>query len=96
MIIYSSRQDNSYKTEVKYWAHARITGTILLFAALSATSVLAAPRPNVIVIMADDLGAEGVGCYGSTIYTTTWIEWPNRVRGFRTPTPHRYVRPHGS
>jgi arylsulfatase A len=54
----------------KYWAHPRTIGTILLFAALSATSVLAAPRPNVIVIMADDLGAEGLGCYGSTIYTT--------------------------
>ncbi len=27
-------------------------------------------RPNVIVIMADDLGAEGLACYGSTIYTT--------------------------
>jgi hypothetical protein len=27
-------------------------------------------RPNVIVIMADDLGAEGLGCYGSTSYST--------------------------
>ena len=27
-------------------------------------------RPNVIVIMADDLGAEGLASYGSTIYTT--------------------------
>jgi arylsulfatase A len=27
-------------------------------------------RPNVIAIMADDLGAEGLACYGSTIYTT--------------------------
>ncbi len=27
-------------------------------------------RPNVIVIMADDLGAEGLACYGSEIYTT--------------------------
>lgn len=27
-------------------------------------------RPNVIVIMADDLGAEALGCYGSTVYTT--------------------------
>ncbi|MFZ5829113.1 MAG: sulfatase-like hydrolase/transferase [Planctomycetota bacterium] len=27
-------------------------------------------RPNIIVIMADDLGAEGLACYGSTIYTT--------------------------
>jgi arylsulfatase A len=26
--------------------------------------------PNIIVIMADDLGAEGLACYGSTIYTT--------------------------
>ncbi len=29
-----------------------------------------ADKPNVIVIMADDIGAEGLGCYGSTIYTT--------------------------
>ncbi len=27
-------------------------------------------KPNVIVIMADDLGAEGLACYDSTIYTT--------------------------
>ena len=27
-------------------------------------------KPNVIVIMADDIGAEGLACYGSTIYTT--------------------------
>ncbi len=27
-------------------------------------------RPNVILIMADDLGAEGLGSYGSTLYTT--------------------------
>jgi arylsulfatase A len=27
-------------------------------------------KPNIIVIMADDLGAEGLACYGSTIYTT--------------------------
>ncbi|NJM54818.1 MAG: sulfatase-like hydrolase/transferase [Verrucomicrobiae bacterium] len=29
-----------------------------------------ATKPNVIVILADDLGAEGLACYGSTIYTT--------------------------
>lgn len=32
------------------------------------------PRPNVIVIMADDIGAEGLGCYGSTIYTTPHLD----------------------
>ena len=29
-----------------------------------------ADHPNVIVIMADDIGAEGLACYGSTIFTT--------------------------
>lgn len=27
-------------------------------------------KPNIIIILADDLGAEGLGCYGSTIYTS--------------------------
>ena len=33
-----------------------------------------AERPNVIVIMADDIGAEGLGCYGSTLYTTPHLD----------------------
>ncbi|MCR9197758.1 MAG: sulfatase-like hydrolase/transferase [Planctomycetaceae bacterium] len=33
-----------------------------------------ADSPNVIVIMADDIGAEGLGCYGSTIYTTPHLD----------------------
>lgn len=33
-----------------------------------------ADRPNVIVIMADDLGAEGLNCYGSTIYTSPHLD----------------------
>ena len=36
----------------------------------STTQAERADRPNVIVIMADDIGAEGLACYGSTIYTT--------------------------
>ena len=43
---------------------------ILLMITLLSGSTFAAPGPNVIVIMADDLGAEGLGCYGSTIYST--------------------------
>ncbi len=34
----------------------------------------AADKPNVIVIMADDIGAEGLACYGSTIYTTPHLD----------------------
>ena len=36
--------------------------------------VRASDRPNVIVIMADDIGAEGLACYGSTIYTTPQLD----------------------
>lgn len=37
---------------------------------LIASGHLLARQPNVIVIMADDIGAEGLACYGSEIYTT--------------------------
>jgi len=41
---------------------------------LLTSPVAAADRPNVIVIMADDIGAEGLACYGSTIYTTPHLD----------------------
>lgn len=41
-----------------------------LLLVIATNCAMAADRPNVIVIMADDIGAEGLGCYGSTIYTT--------------------------
>jgi len=43
---------------------------ILLLVALATSSVMGASRPNVILIMADDIGAECLGSYGSTIYTS--------------------------
>lgn len=42
--------------------------------AVAAHGAAAATRPNVIVIMADDIGAEGLGCYGSTISTTPHLD----------------------
>ncbi|MEM8913779.1 MAG: sulfatase-like hydrolase/transferase [Planctomycetota bacterium] len=41
-----------------------------LLLGFNAVGAFANNRPNVIVIMADDIGAEGLACYGSTIYTT--------------------------
>jgi len=35
---------------------------------LSCGSVLAEEKPNIVVILADDLGAESLGCYGGTTY----------------------------
>ncbi len=39
--------------------------------ALYCTSLAAAPRPNIIVIMSDDMGYSDIGCYGSEIETPT-------------------------
>ena len=49
-----------------------IIGFTLLF--LAAVCNVSADKPNVIVIMADDIGAEGLACYGSTIYTTPHLD----------------------
>ncbi|QDU75828.1 Arylsulfatase precursor [Bremerella volcania] len=43
---------------------------VMLTSILLAGIAQGADRPNIILIMADDIGAEGLGCYGSTIYTT--------------------------
>ncbi len=52
--------------------HGLLLGLWMFQGASSADegSVKPPARPNVIVILADDLGAEGLGCYGSTIYTS--------------------------
>lgn len=52
----------------------RVFVTSCAFTALLNLPVAARDRPNVIVIMADDIGAEGLGCYGSTIYTTPHLD----------------------
>lgn len=40
------------------------------FIALLLTSVSASEKPNILFIMADDLGIEGLGCYGGESYET--------------------------
>ncbi|MEM0926740.1 MAG: sulfatase-like hydrolase/transferase, partial [Planctomycetota bacterium] len=46
----------------------------LLFLAIVPGVARGDERPNVIVIMADDIGAEGLACYGSTIYSTPHLD----------------------
>ena len=40
-----------------------------IFLGLVATTAVAAPKPNVLLIMADDLGYSDLGCYGGEIRT---------------------------
>ncbi|MFT5126030.1 MAG: arylsulfatase A [Kiritimatiellia bacterium] len=41
---------------------------------VSLWSALAADKPNILLIMADDIGIEGFGCYGGTSYKTPNID----------------------
>ena len=50
-------------------AIAGLALVLLTSIALSAASVAAAPRPNIILIMADDMGFSDIGCYGGEIHT---------------------------
>ncbi len=37
-------------------------------------TVLSEKKPNILLIMADDLGAENLACYGNTVYTTPRLD----------------------
>ncbi|MDZ8117829.1 sulfatase-like hydrolase/transferase [Pontiella agarivorans] len=47
---------------------------MLSFLGLVSASCLAGTKPNVVIIMADDLGAESIGCYGTTGFLTPNID----------------------
>lgn len=50
----------------------RYAGLAVLLAATACPA--AGFRPNVIVIMADDLGAENLACYGNSVYSTPHLD----------------------
>ncbi|MEM9481763.1 MAG: sulfatase-like hydrolase/transferase, partial [Verrucomicrobiota bacterium] len=62
-------------TSPKY-PSSQILRTVAVFLALSALSGFPAlgAQPNVLLIMADDLGAENLACYGNTIYATPHLD----------------------
>ena len=51
-----------------------VTSTLALIFAVAAFSIRADARPNVILIMADDLGYETIGANGGTSYRTPTLD----------------------
>ena len=47
---------------------------VLLALASCLVTAFATERPNIVLIMADDIGVEGVGCYGGTSYRTPALD----------------------
>lgn len=72
--------------------------TLLCVVALFTTAVTAAEKPNIVVIMADDLGYGDLSCYGATELTTPNIDrlakeglrFTNGYCSASTCTPTRY------
>ena len=48
----------------------RVAIIILQFAILASAFSQKTQNPNILIIMADDLGAENLACYGNTVYST--------------------------
>jgi arylsulfatase A len=62
----------------------------LLLGSFSATEGLASDRPNILFILADDVGREVLGCYGGTSYPTPHL---NTLASAGARLDHFYVMP---
>lgn len=52
------------------WVKCLLVGVACLCGGSANTAVAQFPPPNIVLIMADDLGRECLGCYGSDVYET--------------------------
>lgn len=63
---------------------------LFVLALVAKTPRCAAERPNIILIMADDIGVEGIGCYGGLSYQTPKLD---RLATQGVRFTHAYAQP---
>lgn len=67
----------------------KLTLFFILSVGLTA-SLFGSEQPNIVLIMADDIGVEGIGCYGGTSYQTPAID---RLSSEGVRFTHAYAQP---
>jgi hypothetical protein len=76
----------------------RVLPVLVLLATLTLTVEAAETsdsRPNILIIMADDMGWSDIGCYGGEIPTPNIDRLANQGLRFTQFSIHRNVDPHG-
>ena len=73
---------------MKNFARLQLFAVVFFFA--GAITAHAEDRPNIILIMADDLGVEGLGCYGGASYATPHLD---RLAKEGLRFTHAYAQP---
>ena len=74
----------------------RITITLLplLWCLVGPAPARAAERPNIVVILVDDMGFSDIGCYGGEIPTPNLDRLAARGRALHAVLQHGAVQPH--
>ena len=78
------------ETKVTAFAFATLAAALCLMPPARAHSAESDKRPNIILIMADDIGVEGLGCYGGTSYRTPSLD---RMASQGLRFTHAYAQP---